>query len=120
VKFQTAGTGIAGALCDLTSAQVLVADNGQLATLDAATGKQLSYRGDPYQSDDNPDPACPSIVGTGLTGVGLGLADGDVEQIQFGQVFRHGWGFCCAGGLCQKAHTFWRASWHSTTVAARD
>jgi outer membrane protein assembly factor BamB len=47
VKFQTAGTGIAGALCDLTSTPVLVANNGQLATLDAATGKQLSYRSDP-------------------------------------------------------------------------
>jgi hypothetical protein len=81
VKFNTAVDGSAGALCDLTSTQVLMATNGQLATLDAATGKQISYRSDPYQTDSDPHPACPEMVGTGLTGVGLGTAEADVEQI---------------------------------------
>lgn len=81
VKFNTAVDGSAGALCDITSTQVLVATNGQLATLNAATGKQISYRSDPYQTDSDPHPACPEVVETGLTGVGLGTAEADVEQV---------------------------------------
>jgi hypothetical protein len=57
-----------GALCDLTSSQVLVSANGQLATLSTVTGKQLSYETDPYQGSGSP--SCPSTVGDGITGVG--------------------------------------------------
>lgn len=58
-----------GALCDLTSSQVLVNTNGQLATLSASTGKQLSYKADPYQ-DDTSESSCPDTVANGITGVG--------------------------------------------------
>jgi PQQ-like domain len=58
-----------GALCDLTSSQVLVNANAQLATLSAATGQQLSYANNPYQ-DPTGSPTCPVTVGDGITGVG--------------------------------------------------
>jgi hypothetical protein len=63
----------AGMLCDLTSSQILVAANGQLATLSAATGKQLSYQNDAYQ-DSSGDPSCPTTVADGLTGLGYNNA----------------------------------------------
>jgi hypothetical protein len=59
-----------GSVCDLTSTQILVEDNGQLATLDAASGKQLSYETDPYQ-DTEGNSVCPAVVETGLSGVGM-------------------------------------------------
>jgi len=67
-----------GALCDLTSSQVLVSTNNQLATLNALTGKQLSYENDPYQDDLGED-SCPSTVDNGITG--LGYANSQVTQI---------------------------------------
>jgi hypothetical protein len=68
----------AGSLCDLTSSQVLVNTNDQLATLSARTGKQLSYESDPYQDDTGGD-SCPGTVADGITGVGY--ANGQVTQI---------------------------------------
>lgn len=65
-----------GSVCDLTSTEVLVAANGQLATLSAATGKQLSYESDPYTDDDG-DAGCPAVVETGLSGIGI-TGGGDV------------------------------------------
>lgn len=59
-----------GSACDLTAAQVLVEANSQLATLSAATGKQLSYGPDPYQ-DGSGDDICPTVVETGLGGTGF-------------------------------------------------
>jgi PQQ-like domain len=58
-----------GSVCDLTSAQVLVADNDQLSTLDAGTGRQLSYQSDPV-TDGEGDSTCPTVIETGLSGVG--------------------------------------------------
>lgn len=60
-----------GAVCDLTSSQVLVAANNQLATLSAATGKQLSYESDPYPGVNGAAAGCPSVIGTGLGGAGM-------------------------------------------------
>ncbi|NJC13173.1 hypothetical protein F4558_002999 [Micromonospora profundi] len=48
--------------CLLTARQILIRVNGQFATLDAATGKQLSYQ--------DGASSCPDIVAPGLTGVG--------------------------------------------------
>jgi hypothetical protein len=67
-----------GTLCDLTSSQVLVSANDQLATLSALTGKQLSYENDPYQDDTGED-SCPGTVDNGITGVGY--ANSQVTQI---------------------------------------
>ena len=67
-----------GALCDLTSRQVLVNTNDQLATLSALTGKQLSYQNDPYQDDTGED-SCPGTVANGITGVGY--ANSQVTQL---------------------------------------
>lgn len=61
-----------GSVCDLTSTQVLVVANNQLATLSAGSGKQLSYAADPYQ-DSEGDSGCPSVVGTGTSGIGIGI-----------------------------------------------
>jgi PQQ-like domain len=58
-----------GTLCDLTSSQILVSANAQLATLSAATGQQLSYKNNPYQ-DPTGSQDCPVTVGDGITGVG--------------------------------------------------
>jgi hypothetical protein len=63
--------GNGSSVCDLTSAQVLVQANSQLATLSAATGKQLSFEQDPYTGDSGGD-TCPAVVETGLGGIGLG------------------------------------------------
>jgi len=74
VSQNTNGTfdiGNGSSVCDLTSAQVLVQANNQLATLSAATGKQLSFESDPFTGDSGGD-TCPSIVETGLGGIGLG------------------------------------------------
>ncbi|MCO8277044.1 PQQ-like beta-propeller repeat protein [Actinoplanes sp. TRM 88003] len=57
--------------CLLTSSNVLVRTKDQFVTLDAATGKQLSYTGD---AD-----SCRPIVGAGLTGVGR--TDDEVVQM---------------------------------------
>jgi len=57
---------------------VLVQANNQLATLSAASGKQLSYATDPYQ-DARGDPGCPSVVETGLGGIGAD--SGNVLQL---------------------------------------
>ena len=67
-----------GSVCDLTSTQVLVEANNQVATLSAASGRQLSYATDPYQ-DAEGDYVCPSVVETGLSGIGVGngASDGD-------------------------------------------
>jgi hypothetical protein len=54
--------------CTLTSTQVLVEDNNQLATLDVATGKQLSYTDDKY-TDSAGNPSCPIMLESGLSGV---------------------------------------------------
>lgn len=59
-----------GSACDLTSTEVLVDANNQLATLNAATGKQLSYQNNPYQ-DAEGDETCPTVVENGLGGVGM-------------------------------------------------
>ncbi len=59
-----------GSVCALTSTQVLVEANNQLATLSEASGKQLSYESDPYQ-DPQGGTVCPSVVGTGLSGIGF-------------------------------------------------
>jgi hypothetical protein len=67
-----------GSLCDLTSSQVLVNTNDQLATLSALTGKQLSYENDPYQDDTGED-SCPGTVANGITGVGY--ANSQVTQL---------------------------------------
>jgi hypothetical protein len=45
-----------------------VEDNNQLATLDAATGKQLSYTNDKY-TDSAGNPSCPTMLESGLSGV---------------------------------------------------
>ncbi|MGH3225674.1 MAG: hypothetical protein ACRDPY_44515, partial [Streptosporangiaceae bacterium] len=63
--------GSGSSVCDLTSMQVLVQANSQLATLSAATGQQLSFEADPYTGDSGGD-TCPSVVETGLGGIGLG------------------------------------------------
>lgn len=63
--------GSGSSVCDLTSRQVLVQANSQLATLSAATGQQLSFEADPYTGDSGGD-TCPSVVETGLGGIGLG------------------------------------------------
>jgi hypothetical protein len=60
-----------GSFCDVTSTQILVQANDQLATLSAASGNQLSYETDPYQ-DAEGDNECPPVVETGLSGIGLG------------------------------------------------
>jgi hypothetical protein len=62
--------GPGGSVCDLTSMQVLVLANSQLATLSAATGSQLAYATDPYQDSSGSD-ACPAVVETGLGGTGF-------------------------------------------------
>jgi hypothetical protein len=62
--------GAGGAVCDLTSRQVLAMANNQLAILSAATGKQLSYEPDPYQDSSGGD-TCPAVVETGLGGIGF-------------------------------------------------
>ena len=62
--------GPGGSVCDLTSTQVLAMANSQLATLSAATGKQLSYKPDPYQDSSGGD-TCPAVVETGLGGTGF-------------------------------------------------
>jgi hypothetical protein len=74
-----ADIGNGSSVCDLTSAQVLVQANNQLATLSAATGKQLSFESDPFTGDSGGD-TCPSIVETGLGGIGLGTNN---QVIQF-------------------------------------
>jgi hypothetical protein len=51
-------------VCGITRTQMQVLANGQLAIIDLATGKQLSYRPDPYQSIDGP--SCPQMLGDGL------------------------------------------------------
>lgn len=70
--------GNGGSVCDLTSKRVLVAANSQLATLSAATGKQLSYEPDPY-TDASGDDTCPTVIETGLGGLGTG-ANNQVVQ----------------------------------------
>jgi hypothetical protein len=67
----TADIGNGSSVCDLTSKQVLVSANSQLATLSAATGKQLSYEADPY-TDAEGDDTCPTVIETGLGGIGMG------------------------------------------------
>lgn len=67
-----------GGVCDLTSRQVLVEDNNQLATLSASTGRQLSYKKDPYQDPDG-SYLCPNVVENGLSGVGM--SSGKVLQL---------------------------------------
>jgi hypothetical protein len=67
-----------GSACDLTTTQVLVEANSQLATLSAATGRQLSYEPDPYQ-DGSGDDVCPTVVETGLGGTGIN--NGQVTQL---------------------------------------
>lgn len=62
--------GPGGSVCDLTSTQVLAMANSQLATLSAATGKQLSYKPDPYQDSSGGD-TCPAVVESGLGGTGF-------------------------------------------------
>ena len=69
-----------GSVCDLTSTQVLVEANNQLATLSAASGKQLSYATDPYQ-DAEGDYGCPPVVETGLSGIGLGNSASDSDTV---------------------------------------
>jgi hypothetical protein len=69
-----------GSVCDLTSTQVLVQASNQLATLSAASGKQLSYATDPYQ-DSEGDYACPGVVETGISGIGLGDSDSDGDNV---------------------------------------
>src|SRR5262249_9091895 len=59
-----------GAVCDMTTTQVLVEDNDQLATLSAASGKQLSYSSDPYE-DDSGGAGCPDTIEAGLGGTGM-------------------------------------------------
>ena len=66
-----ADIGNGSSVCDLTSRQVLVQANSQLATLSAATGKQLSFEPDPYTGDSGDD-TCPTVIETGLGGIGLG------------------------------------------------
>jgi hypothetical protein len=69
-----------GSVCDLTSTQILALANNQLATLSAASGKQLSYATDPYQ-DAEGDYVCPSVVETGLSGIGLGNSATDTDAV---------------------------------------
>jgi PQQ-like domain len=70
-----------GALCDLTSSQVLINVNDQLATLSASTGAQLSYEANPYQDPDTGDTTCPATVANGITGVGYNDATSQITQI---------------------------------------
>jgi hypothetical protein len=67
-----------GELCDVTGSQLLINANDQLATLSAATGKQLSFADNPYQDPATGVSACPHMLGGALGGVGLG--DGTVIQ----------------------------------------
>ena len=60
----------------LTSTQILVQANNQLATLSAGSGKQLSFATDPYQ-DSEGDYTCPPVVESGISGVGRGNSDSD-------------------------------------------
>ncbi len=65
-------------LCDLTSTQLLVSANDQLATLSASTGKQLSY-----QANNTAMGGCPSVVEPGLTGIGADTdSNGDMVVTQ--------------------------------------
>lgn len=59
-----------GVVCDLTTSQVLLKVDSQLAVLSAATGKQLSYQQDP--DVDQGGAECPTVMGTGLTGLAEG------------------------------------------------
>lgn len=63
--------GSGSSVCELTSKQVLVQANSQLATLSAATGRQLSYEADPYTNASGED-VCPNVIETGLGGIGMG------------------------------------------------
>jgi hypothetical protein len=62
--------GAGASVCDLTSTQVLGLANSQLATLSAATGRQLSYEPDPYRDSSGGD-SCPTVVESGLGGIGF-------------------------------------------------
>lgn len=57
-------------VCDLTSTQLVVLANDQLAFLSAADGHQSSYQTDDAQ-DTSGGATCPSLLGGGVTGLGL-------------------------------------------------
>lgn len=66
-------------VCALTSTQLVLLVNDQLAFLNPGTGAQTSYQSDPAQ-DDSGDSACPSMLAGGVSGVSVS-DDNTVTQL---------------------------------------
>jgi hypothetical protein len=58
----------AGEICGMTESQMLLSVNGQLSTIDLATGEQVSYEETPY---------CPTIL---AGGIGTAIEGGEVGE----------------------------------------
>ena len=66
---------IAGSsVCAVTNSQMAVVANSTLATIDIKTGKQLSYRADPYAGEATGSASCPTSLPGGLGYVQLQVA----------------------------------------------
>lgn len=67
-----------GTVCGLTVHQMLLSVNGQLATIDASTGKQISYsgKGAAEEGSEGAGESCPSVSVSGL-----GIGGSSVEQV---------------------------------------
>lgn len=57
-------------VCAMTSTQLVVLANGQLASLSAADGHQITYHTDQSQ-DVSGQPDCPAVLAGGVSGLGL-------------------------------------------------
>jgi hypothetical protein len=66
-------------VCALTSSQLVLLVNDQLAFLNAGTGVQTSYQADGTQ-DGSGDNTCPAVLAGGVSGVSVG-SDNTVSQL---------------------------------------
>jgi outer membrane protein assembly factor BamB len=69
-----------GQVCLLTTTQVVVLANSQLAFLDASTGQQASYESD-TAIDDSGNDECPSVLAGGVSGLIYDGQSGAVTQL---------------------------------------
>jgi hypothetical protein len=66
-----------GEVCGITTTQLLLMVNDQLATIDLSNGQQLSYKDAPEGGDGQS--ACPTMLGSGLS---LWQNDGGIDVVQ--------------------------------------
>lgn len=67
-KFWQQDVKTGASVCALTTTQLVVLANGQLAFLDTSDGHQTSYEADNTQ-DSSGDPSCPGLLSGGVSGV---------------------------------------------------